>query len=296
MDKLNINDLNGNEHLDYVGKDIFLAFDKKTLPAELIGCGQLGFEMSILCKKGVFQTTIDSKEYKVREGQVLIISDETAIHEFLASVDTCISLVGFNWNIVEDTSHINATLWPMVDYVTDNPVEDIDDDRMKVMMEYESYMRRIASSENALFKEELIRNAVQSELYEYIRFINAGFRPKTVADASRNGQITREFYDILAAGHGRIHSVAEVASILSLTPKYLSKVIKACTGWTPLSHIHEYMMNEINQELRYSDKGIKEIAATLRFPSLAFFGKFVKEHTGLSPTALREKLRSEDKM
>jgi AraC-like DNA-binding protein len=51
----------------------------------------------------------------------------------------------------------------------------------------------------------------------------------------------------------------------------------------------------IRQQLRYSDKTVKEIAAALDFPSLSFFGRFVREHLGMSPTAFRrQSLQSQD--
>ena len=40
--------------------------------------------------------------------------------------------------------------------------------------------------------------------------------------------------------------------------------------------------------LRYSNKTIKEICTELDFPNLSFFGKFVKEHLGMSPTEYRQ--------
>ena len=57
-----------------------------------------------------------------------------------------------------------------------------------------------------------------------------------------------------------------------------------------MRHIHAYMMRAIEQELRYTEKSIKEIAFQHNFPSLAFFGKFVKQQTGMSPTAYRQSL------
>jgi len=44
----------------------------------------------------------------------------------------------------------------------------------------------------------------------------------------------------------------------------------------------------IRQQLRYSNKTIKEICNELDFPNLSFFGKFVREHMGMSPTEYRQ--------
>ena len=44
----------------------------------------------------------------------------------------------------------------------------------------------------------------------------------------------------------------------------------------------------IRQQLRYTNKTVKEICNELDFPNLSFFGKFVKEHLGMSPTEYRQ--------
>ena len=92
---------------------------------------------------------------------------------------------------------------------------------------------------------------------------------------------------LLAESAGRVRSVSAFANMLNVTPKYLSKCVKEESGRTPLDHIHEATINTIRQQLRYSDKTVKEISNDLDFPNLSFFGKFVKEHLGLSPTDYR---------
>ncbi|MBQ5408231.1 MAG: AraC family transcriptional regulator [Prevotella sp.] len=45
---------------------------------------------------------------------------------------------------------------------------------------------------------------------------------------------------------------------------------------------------EAARQLHYSNKTVKEISTELDFPNLSFFGKFVWEHMGMSPTEYRQ--------
>jgi len=83
--------------------------------------------------------------------------------------------------------------------------------------------------------------------------------------------------------------VSAFANMLNVTPKYLSKCVKDESGRLPLDLIHETTINTIRQQLRYSNMTVKEICTQLDFPNLSFFGKFVKEHLGMSPTSYRQK-------
>ena len=55
----------------------------------------------------------------------------------------------------------------------------------------------------------------------------------------------------------------------------------------PLSIINEHAMEQIKYELKHSDMSIKEIADHFDFVNPSFFGKFVKQHLGMSPLQFR---------
>ena len=93
---------------------------------------------------------------------------------------------------------------------------------------------------------------------------------------------------LLAESNGRVRSVSVFANMLNITPKYLCKCVKDESGRSPLDLIHETTVGTIRQQLRYSNKTVKEICNELDFPNLSFFGKFVKEHLGMSPTEYRQ--------
>ena len=64
--------------------------------------------------------------------------------------------------------------------------------------------------------------------------------------------------------------------------------LKGESGRSPLDLIHETTVSTIRQQLRYTNKTVKEICTELDFPNLSFFGKFVKEQFGMSPTEYRQ--------
>jgi len=110
------------------------------------------------------------------------------------------------------------------------------------------------------------------------------------AEVTQSALLMRQFFEILAQGGGRIRSVGEVAKSMNITPKYLSRVISKASGHPPLFYIRQYTLRAIERQLRYSELTIKEIAMDMGFPTLAFFGKFVREHLGVSPRQYRESI------
>jgi AraC-like DNA-binding protein len=76
---------------------------------------------------------------------------------------------------------------------------------------------------------------------------------------------------------------------LSLTPKYLSQIIKASTGKSANEWIDEYVMLEAKALLKSTTMTIQQISDELNFPSQSFFGKYFKRCEGVSPKEYREK-------
>ena len=107
--------------------------------------------------------------------------------------------------------------------------------------------------------------------------------------------VFRRFMSLLSESGGMLRSVSACAGLLNVTPKYLCKCVREQSDRPPLYHIHRSVADAIRQQLRYSDKTVKEIATALDFPNLSFFGRFVREHLGMSPTAFRrQSLQSQD--
>ena len=200
--------------------------------------------------------------------------------------------MGLSWEIIQSTETLNTLIWPIADYVRRSPIYTLSEDAIELSKIYHQQIHTLCHSDNPLFRDELLHIHIQALLYSFIREVSEEIRQATPQDLTRANQQMRLFFDLLAMRRGHLRSVSEVATLMNLTPKHLSRVIKEQTGETPIHFIHQYMMRAITQELRYSTKTAKEIAFQQGFSSLACFGKFVKQQTGLTPTEYRKKLQT----
>ena len=108
-----------------------------------------------------------------------------------------------------------------------------------------------------------------------------------------NDDLYRRFLELLAFSRGRTRKVEQFAAQLFVTPDQLTVATKAVSGSTALDWITESTVKYITHELLYTQKTISEICNEMDFPSLSFFGKYFKQHTGFSPRAFREKFGQE---
>ncbi len=74
---------------------------------------------------------------------------------------------------------------------------------------------------------------------------------------------------------------------LGVTPKHLSRTVKAQTGYSAASWIERFLILESKILLKSTNLTIQQISDTLNFPTQSFFGKYFKKNVGLSPKMYR---------
>ena len=287
------NDFKGDPGIDYCHDKLLFAHSLHTLPERMIGA-RMHFGLAIYCRQGAALITVDGLQYRLKQGQMFSYQEGSLIEECLASSDADLVLTGLSWELIEATEALNTVVWSIVDYVRQSPIYTLSEEALSLTKIYHQQIHTLCHSANPLFRDELLHIHIQALLYSFIREVSEEIRQATPQDLTRASQQARLFFDLLGMQRGRIRSVSEVATLMNLTPKYLSRIIKEQTGETPIHFIHQYMMRAITQELRYSNKTAKEIAYQQGFSSLAFFGKFVKQQTGLTPTEYRKKLQASE--
>lgn len=84
-----------------------------------------------------------------------------------------------------------------------------------------------------------------------------------------------------------IPSVKHCAGKLTLSPNYLSDLLKKETGRNTQEHIHRYIIERAKTNLLASNDSVSQIAFNLGFDYSQHFSKLFKSKTGMSPKEYR---------
>lgn len=87
----------------------------------------------------------------------------------------------------------------------------------------------------------------------------------------------------------RERTVSYYANEQSLSPNYLSSVIKSHSDRTAMQWIETLTILKAKHSLRFTKLTIKEIAYKMHFPDQSVFGRYFKKHCGMSPSDYRNK-------
>lgn len=85
-------------------------------------------------------------------------------------------------------------------------------------------------------------------------------------------------------------NVQEYADKLNISPNHLNALCKKETGKTAIHMIHERLLLEARRLLYSTDLNIKQIAAELNYTDIAYFNRFFKKQTGLTPLDYRKSI------
>lgn len=100
---------------------------------------------------------------------------------------------------------------------------------------------------------------------------------------SRSIEITVRFKRMLLQFVKQQKRSSFYACKLCISEVYLNETVKKCTGKTPTEWIHATIILEAKRLLRSTALSVKEVAHELGFDDHAYFSRFFKKGTGMTP-------------
>jgi AraC family transcriptional activator of pobA len=120
-------------------------------------------------------------------------------------------------------------------------------------------------------------------LYEIRAYVQSQNKNSPSQVHKGDGALLHNFLNLVTRYFIEKRTVKEYALLMSISPNYLSQLIKKHTGKKALSFINEKMANEAKSYLLHSNHSINEIAQQLKFTDTSNFIKFFKSQTSMTP-------------
>lgn len=242
--------------------------------------------MAILCLKGKGQVAVNNKFFDVCKNDIMICHPQTILEHSMVSIDFeccgfCLSPEYVNQIIL-----ISSGTWNFKMFIEKHPIISLSEEESIIFHQYYSLLRSKLLGTPHRHQKELIDALLQAFIYEFSDSMERIIRLSPPSYNSAEN-LFNQFTEILSAAYPKPRSVAFYADKLHVTPKYLSAVCKKVSGNTASALIEQYVMKDIQYLLKKTTKSIKEIVNELDFPNISFFGKYVKQHVGVSPKQYR---------
>jgi AraC-like DNA-binding protein len=145
-------------------------------------------------------------------------------------------------------------------------------------------VRNILKDKENPYRLQVVQHILMALFYssERVRNVEPEAAARTNADV-----ITKEFLSIVKENFRKERQLKFYSDVLCITPRYLSRVVKECTGASAAEWIERAVVLEARALLKSTNMTVQQISDELNFPSQTFFGKYFKRRVGMSPKEYR---------
>lgn len=243
-----------------------------------------GFSVMVMIR-GEAKISINMKDYKVAENDIVFFSPNCIIKSVEQSDDAVAFTISTSKNFMNELQIDLQTLLGIYMRFGHNPVLHVSQHDIDEITELLRMIKIMLNSDLRYYKNEVVRTLFTTIFYI---FSDLNRRERVShPNQRRASQLFEEFMELLSKHNTKERNVRFYAEQLGISTKYLSALVKGVSGKTAAKWIDESVILEAKSLLLYSGMSIRDITQHLNFSTQSFFGKFFKQHTGVSPTRFK---------
>ncbi len=274
-----------------VNEDFILIHDLSSIDMPKISKTEIFIIALVVEGRGSFYN--NGKWHVANPNDLVVFIPRDIIENVLLSVNCKLCCIGVTPRYIRKVMPIANNSWDLLTFFSKKTICTLTPDEAIVFCQYYDLLYTKIRHQSVIQQKvcDALMLAWFFDLQEILdRYVQADETPYCAGEL-----LFMKFIELLQTDCRKHRSVAFYADKLNVTPKYLSVVCKNMSGETASKMIDQYVLKDIEYFLKFSNKSIKEISVELNFPSLSFFGKYVKNHLGVSPKEVREQLRLDGK-
>lgn len=247
----------------------------------------------ILCESGSLRLDVNLCEVELKKNMILVSAPSNILrikeaHECDGEKLSYIVLAmskEFLFSLILD---LNKTVTDKLSQLS-CPVFSVSDEDISILSDNNKLIANVIDSD-IHFKKEVVNAMISAGIYHVMSIWKRSeeqSQEQSQVRPSRSRTIYENFLKLVTEHYSQHRNVGFYADKLSLTPKYLSKLIKNESGRSAPEWIDAYVILEAKNLLKHSNIAIKEIVYKLNFPNQSVFYKFFKMRTGMTPSEYR---------
>ena len=243
------------------------------------------FYLTVLFTSGSGTHNVDFESYPVTPGSLFVLKPGQS-HHWELSKDTSGFILfhsDYSLNQLQRQSFAFHAFTPMKPLIDNLSKDDIDE----VVRIFNSLFDEYSS--NRAYRDRMLINTIDI-LYIHLARVYQSLPTELMETSSALIYISR-FEQLLQNDLSSEKNPSYYAEKLSISPRHLNRLVNECFGMSTSDYIAGNVTLEAKRLLALSTLQLKEIAEQLGFDDYAYFSKYFKKHTGVSPVAFRKSIK-----
>ena len=241
----------------------------------------------VICTNGKVQARVNGIQMELHKNQVAIVPQNVTATDVMVSPDFNLKAMFLTNRILQSFLHEKMNVWNDMMYVHRNHIVTMDEDEILFYTHfYDMLTLAIERGKENPYHTEIIQALLRSAILGLCGamkwMLSSDHHETHTADTH-----FQRFLDLLHSTDVKHRTVEAYANDLCISPKYLTAICKKHSGRTANEWITEHVLEDIRYYLKQTDLSMKQICDQLGFPNPSFFGKYVKDHFGMTPMEFR---------
>jgi len=245
------------------------------------------FHLCVLFTKGTGTHEIDFNSYTISPGKVFFLKPgQTHSWRFDTNPE---GYIFFHTQDFYDLNFLSHGLdsFPFYYSYQNPPILQLDHNHIvNIKTKFDNLFKEYSS--NNLLKELKIVTIISSIYIDLTRVYTAHVKPENLITSSYSKIL--EQLEILINQYFYTEKLPSFyAEKLNITTKHLNRVVKQTLNKTTSQLISDRILLEAKRLIVHSNNNLAQVANTLEFSDYAYFSKFFKSKTGITPLGFKKK-------
>ena len=251
----------------------------------------------VICTAGAAQFEYDGQTIQLNKNDLFLYMVRSVVEKFMSTPDFNCRQVWFSRGEMWNMNMFTKSSLADVQLLKQNPKASLSDTDVALFDSYFQQLSHHMRNSSLVLYPDIVRSIVSTFLLEVLSVLRRGEQrtkgDNAFGDTGLHGKkLADRFMQLVEQSDGRIRRVDEYAKMLHVTPKYLSKLLMETMNRRPSEMVHFFTLQAIENRLRFTDMTMQQISDDLQFPNASFFGKYFKEHSGMTPMEYRVKYQN----
>ncbi len=246
---------------------------------------KFGFFMLLMCTSGRMKLRINLDEYDVAAPCMIRMmpGQIVSVEEMSGDFDAMVSVMSRNFIenlLIYVSGNVSVGMrW------RDDMVVGLGENDIRMYENFFDIMRHIVRVRENPYRLKVVEHVMMAFFYnspDMVSKVTDSSQPRSSADV-----LSKDFMALARDNFRTERQLKFYADRLCITPRYLSRVVKECSGYSAAEWIERYVILEARALLKSTDMTVQQISDSLNFPTQTFFGKYFKRRVGMSPKKYR---------
>lgn len=254
-----------------------------------VNAAHISMNVIMICTSGRIDAKMNDINMKLSKNQVAIVPQNITVTDIMISPDFDLKAIFLTNSALQSMLREKMNIWNHVMYVHHLHIITMNNDNLAFYSRFYDLLSIVLElGKDNPFRDEVVQSLFRAAILGLCGEIMLKLPLDTALDRTQisNSHFQR-FLLLLHDSEMKYRSVESYANELCISPKYLTSICKIYSGKTASDWIREQVLEDIRYYLKKTDLSIKQVSAKVGFSNASFFGKYVKEHLGMTPNEFR---------